>query len=203
MKRTRIAALLACLMVLCLALAGCGGGGKKAEEAKAAFVGSWTIYSIESNDGTRSVSNEDIALLQAMGQNVTLTFNEDDTVKLDIFGNAMDGTWKAKNTTEGTVEMGESKVDITIAEDGKLSFSDGKDKLIFTKGAAATAPAATAPKTSDDEKSDSQDASAEGTATDETAADATADDTTDSETADGTEADTDTEAAADATQEAA
>ncbi len=143
MKSSKIVALLACLIGLCLALTGCGGG-KKIEEAKASFSGSWSIYSIESNDGTRTVSHEDIALLQSMGQNVTLTFKDDDTVKLDIFGNTMDGTWKVKKNGTGIVEMGAGKVTITIDDEGKLAFSDGKDKLIFTKGAAATKPASSA-----------------------------------------------------------
>ena len=179
MKKIGIIAALACAFALCLTLVGCGSGGSASKDA---FLGDWTISSIESEDAGSAVSSEDIALMQSMGMNVTITFNDDDTFKLDLFGETMDGTWEAKSDTTATAKLDNQNVDVEIDDAGMLIFSQGTDKLIFAKGAAAT-EAGTADAIAEDAAQGAEDAEADAeaeaeaeAATDGTEADTTAPD---------------------------
>ena len=85
-KRFALVALIGCLLVSCLALAGCG----KVDSAD--YVGTWTM-----TEGTvegQAYSADEMALLEATGTTVTLTIAEDGTFDFD--GSA--GTWEAAKT---------------------------------------------------------------------------------------------------------
>jgi hypothetical protein len=166
MKKIGIIAALACAFALCLMLVGCGGGGKASKDA---FLGDWTISAIESEDPSSAVSSEDIALMQSMGMNVTITFNEDNTFKLDLFGEILNGVWEPKTDTTAVANLDNQDVNVEIDDSGNLIFSQGNDKLIFTKGAAA--PAASTDSSATDATA-TEDAATGDAAADAAAADA-------------------------------
>ncbi len=117
MKRI-LKAILASL-VLCLALAACGGGGGSAAEPvdyKADFVGTWEISKMV-QDGEET-STEDLDLMKQYGLNVYLELNEDGTSSLELFGEPMEGTWEATAAGNGTITIDGQSVSMVL--DGNL-----------------------------------------------------------------------------------
>lgn len=133
-----IVALMACVFALSLALVGCGGGGGGAD-AKAAWVGTWDLYEMEENGSV--TSSDDIEMLKALGLDVYLDLGQDGKASLVLFGEAMDGTWEAKSTTEATFTMEGQTVSMAIA-DSKLTMEQNGSKLVFKKGEARSGSAA-------------------------------------------------------------
>lgn len=179
MRKFGIIALFVCTLAMCLMLAGCGNKSSK----DAAFVGTWSLNSIESATEANSMSAEDLALLNDMGVTVTLTLNEDHTFALNTGNQQMTGTWKAKKKNTGTMTVDGYKddVDISVGEDGMLTFQQAGETLHFTQGTVA--PAADATATNNASATDNIAATDDATATDNAAAtdtgatDATATDT--------------------------
>ena len=62
---------------LTLGLTGCSSGGSEEK----AFVGIWTLESMEGEDGATA---EDIAALEALGMSINLTLMEDGAAYLDF-----------------------------------------------------------------------------------------------------------------------
>lgn len=180
MKKTGFVAILACAFALCLALAGCGGGNKA--NSQEAFLGTWSIYSIDSASSDYTVSADDIALMQSQGLDVTVTFNDDGTCSLKCFDETMSGEWKAQSAESGTATIQDEEFTVTIAND-RLTLADGDEKLTFSKSTA----------TSDATAAESTDSTAD-TSTDDTGTDDTATDGTDTSTDTGTDTSTDTTA---------
>ena len=185
MKRAGIITILACAFALCLVLVGCGGGGSASKDA---FLGTWSIDSIESDNPENVISSDDIAMMRSMNMDVTLTFNEDDTFSLNLFGETMTGTWEAKTDTTATATLEGQNVDVEIGDTGMLLFSQEGDRMIFAKGGTAAADTTTG--------NTDANADANGTSTDAAdATDATATEGADAaaatdETAESTEAET-------------
>ena len=135
-----IIALLACVFALSLALVGCGGGGGGGD-VKSAWIGSWELVELEENG--QVTTSDDIQMLKDLGLTVTLELNEDGNSALVLFGEATNGTWEAKSTTEGTFKIEDQAVDMKIA-DGKLTMEQNGSKLTFQKGEAASGSSAAA-----------------------------------------------------------
>lgn len=122
MKRRVMAMILLCVMAF--SLVSCGGSSGGAD----AFVGTWTIESVETEGMT--VGKE---MLSAMGADTwSITIKEDGTADMTILGT----TQSIKGTFNGnkfTVSDGEMPMDMVI-EGGKLVIDAGEEgKLIFTK----------------------------------------------------------------------
>lgn len=121
--RKRVFMVLCCTFAFCLVLAGCSGGSTStaasgtsatsastasaasasADEAKAAFVGTWDIIEI-TNKG-KTTSKLEIDAMKKNGQDFFATFDEDGTLTL-VTGtgdNVVKGAWEAKSATEGTL----------------------------------------------------------------------------------------------------
>jgi len=131
-RKLLVCALAACAMTLCLALAGCGGGGATNDkDAKEAFIGSWKLAGMIT-DGEEATA-EDIAMLDAFGMSVGLNVNEDGTCELIMFGEPLDGTWEAKSATEAKFTIDGSPITATIA-DGKLKMDEDGYAMTFERG---------------------------------------------------------------------
>lgn len=132
--KKRFALAFAAILALCLALVGCGGGGGGGEAAdpKANFIGTWEIQSME-QDG-ESMSEEDLAMMRELGLSVYLVLNEDGTGSIEMFGEALEGTWEAKNATTGTFTAEDQTVDMTL-EGGTLTMTqEGTDtRMVFAQ----------------------------------------------------------------------
>lgn len=116
-----------CTFALSLVLVGCAGGG--GDNSKN-FVGEWTLTSMET--GGETIAQEDIAMLEAFGMSASLTLKEDKTAVLDVFGEALKGTWEAKSATTAKLTLDGEGIEANL-KDGKLSLVSGEDTLIFTK----------------------------------------------------------------------
>lgn len=144
MKKKMIA-LIVCMGLLCMVLVGCAGS----DPAKK-FIGYWELSAIPSSEGTGA---EEISMMKAFGLTASITLNEDKSASLDIFGEKINGTWKAKDEKNATFTYDGADYAMTLA-DGTLSMTVEGDTLEFVQG---TAPAASS---SSNSSSSSESASA-------------------------------------------
>lgn len=119
----KVVALMACALVACFVIAGCG-----AQNYKQDFIGTWEICEMEENGET--TSQEDLDLLRKFNLNVTLELTEDKAV-LDLFGETQEGTWEAKASKTGTITFDDSSADMTINDEGVLELSNEDSVLRF------------------------------------------------------------------------
>ena len=130
--KKRWVALFMSMIALCLVLAGCasGGAGGGADAAKS-FIGDWKLVGMEENG--ESTSSEDIALMEQMGVTVTLSFKEDKSCALSVFGEETSGTWEAKSPSEAAITIEGQTVVATLANE-VLTLEDNGTKMMFGKG---------------------------------------------------------------------
>ena len=129
--KKRIAVLLAavCAFAMCFALVGCGGG--KSEDVSKNFVGDWVLVGGQA-DG-EEIDQESIDILNSLGMQIYLSLKDDGTSALVLFGEELNGTWKAKDASTVTITFDNDGGDFKLA-DGKLTLEVEGDKLIFEKG---------------------------------------------------------------------
>lgn len=127
----KVVALMACALVACFVIAGCG-----AQNYKQDFIGTWEICEMEENGET--TSQEDLDLLRKFNLNVTLELTEDKAV-LDLFGETQEGTWEAKGNKSGSITFEDSTADMAINDEGTLELSSEDSVLRFQKVEAAEA----------------------------------------------------------------
>lgn len=135
-KRIAVVLAAACALAMCFALAGCGGG--KSEDASKNFVGDWVLVGGEANG--EEIDQESIDLLDSLGMQIYLSLEDDGTATLMLFGEEMDGTWKAKDANTVTITFEGDDGDFKLA-DNKLTLEVEGDKLIFEKGEISKASA--------------------------------------------------------------
>lgn len=130
--KKRWVALFMSMIALCLVLAGCasGGAGGGADAAKS-FIGDWKLVGMEENG--ESTSSEDIALMEQMGVTVTLSFKEDKSCALSVFGEETSGTWEAKSPSEAAITIEGQTITATLANE-VLTLEDDGTKMMFGKG---------------------------------------------------------------------
>ena len=149
--KKRWVALFMSLIALCLVLAGCasGGAGGGADAAKS-FIGDWKLVGMEENG--ESTSSEDIALMEQMGVTVTLSFKEDKSCALSVFGEETSGTWEAKSPSEAAITIEGQTVVATLANE-VLTLEDNGTKMMFGKGVPQPSANAADPGTAAAEES--------------------------------------------------
>ena len=150
--KKRWVALFMSMIALCLVLAGCasGGAGGGADAAKS-FIGDWKLVGME-EDG-EATSSEDIALMEQMGVTVTLSFKEDKSCALSVFGEETSGTWEAKSPSEAAITIEGQTVVATLANE-VLTLEDNGTKMMFGKGVPEPSANAADPGTAAVEESD-------------------------------------------------
>ena len=128
--KKRFLGILAILAVFCIALVGCGGSS---EDYSSNFAGDWQLVSMESPDN--DVTEQDLQDMKDIGMTVDLTFADDGTCTLVMFGEEYGtGTWKAKSATTCDVTMEDQHIDVTIdSSTGRLSFAQDDEALIFER----------------------------------------------------------------------
>ncbi len=150
--KKRIIALFASLAVACLVLVGCGGGGA---DPKAAFTGTWKLSGMTQNG--QEASSDDIALLESMGMEISVTLNEDGTGTLNYLGESTSGKWEASSATAGTFTV-EGQPTITLSiKDNVLSMDQEGSTLKFAKGTDAASSATSADASSAESTSEAAD----------------------------------------------
>ena len=149
--KKRWVALFMSMIALCLVLAGCasGGAGGGADAAKS-FIGDWKLVGME-EDG-EATSSEDIALMEQMGVTVTLSFKEDKSCALSVFGEETSGTWEAKSPSEAAITIEGQTVVATLANE-VLTLEDNGTKMMFGKGVPEPSAKAADPGTAAVEES--------------------------------------------------
>lgn len=124
-KKIGIIAALVCAFVLCFALVGCGGGSVD----KTKFTGTWTLES----GSDENLDADSIELMKSLGLEVNLTLNDDDTGRLNMFGQEEAVTWEATSATEGKLSMENAGSANLKIEDSKLVMSDDSSSMTFAK----------------------------------------------------------------------
>ena len=149
--KKRWVALFMSMIALCLVLAGCasGGAGGGADAAKS-FIGDWKLVGMEENG--ESTSSEDIALMEQMGVTVTLSFKEDKSCALSVFGEETSGTWEAKSPSEAAITIEGQTITATLANE-VLTLEDNGTKMMFGKGVPELSAKAADPGTAAVEES--------------------------------------------------
>ena len=124
--KLKVIAVICCALVLCFALAGCGGVDKSK------YVGEWKYSSGENVELDSGLMKE----AQSLGLQIELQLNEDGTGKFTMLSVVKDVSWEAKSNTEGTLTVdGASEVKMHLNDNAsELSLVDGDNgKLIFTR----------------------------------------------------------------------
>ena len=129
MKKLGIIAALAFAFALCFALVGCGGSGSSDEGAKN-IKGDYKLVGMEEAGITYSES--DLASLEELGLTCTLALADGEKATLTLFGESMDGTWKATSEKECEITIDSDKIKGTLDGD-KLTLSDSDASLVFKK----------------------------------------------------------------------
>jgi len=124
MKRTLTLVLALCLCLLLAAPA-------SAAYDRSPFVGNWKIYSQE---GSTPLTHEELLSLAEMGldmaNNMVITFRDDGTMLLNVFGETVEGSWTDNGDGTGTFGVeGESLPMVVI--NGFLMADMGTDLTVF------------------------------------------------------------------------
>lgn len=140
MGKKAIIALIAGIFALSLALVGCSGNsGGSGEDptaaAKKAFTGTWDM--VEMSQGDDITGSDDIETLKALGLEVYLNLNEDNTAEFVMFGEAIEGTWEASSPTSGHLDLGTAVGDMTLADE-RLTFEQDGSSITFARSDAET-----------------------------------------------------------------
>jgi hypothetical protein len=142
-RRTWLGALAAVLLafVLGVTLAGCGGGG--GADPKETFKGTWDLKSVDAEDESSSMSEDDVKLLDDLGMSTFVNLNEDGSAEFVLFGFTVKGEWEAKSATSVSIDLemdGESSTfEGTLSGDTLTIDVDG-DKMSYVKGEHKDAP---------------------------------------------------------------
>ena len=116
-----------CAAALCFALIGCNGSGQ--DYAKN-FVGEYELVGMV-QDGVEA-NADDIAKMKALGLEVKLEIKDDETFALNLFGEVLDGTWKAKSASECEITLDNKPVPGTLDGD-KFTLAQHDNELKFQR----------------------------------------------------------------------
>lgn len=123
----KLIAIVACALALCFALVGCNSG---TDQYKKNFQGNWELSGLTEGDTTYGES--DLSMLKAWGMNVSLSMNEDGTMKFDYFGETAEGNWEPKDASTVTLKILGDSVDGKLS-DGVLSIEVDGASMQFKK----------------------------------------------------------------------
>ena len=129
--KAKIIAAAVCAMALCVALAGCAGGGTNSGNDATNFQGNW-VLSGGNNEG-QELKAEDIDAMNQMGLNVYMQLNEGGNAVISLFGENVDGTWEAKDATTVAITFQGDTTDAKLEGD-ELVLSVEGNSLRFKKG---------------------------------------------------------------------
>ena len=94
--KAKIFAAAVCAVALCVALAGCAGGGTAGSADNSAnFQGTWVLSG--GNADGQELTAESIEAMEQMGLHVYIQMNEGGSAVVSLFGSDYDGTWEAKD----------------------------------------------------------------------------------------------------------
>ena len=95
------------------------------------FVGNWKIYSQE---GSTPMTHEELLAMAEMGMDMAnsmiVTFRDDGTMKINVFGETIEGTWTDNGDGTGTFGMEGDFLPMAVVN-GFLMVDMGTDKTVF------------------------------------------------------------------------
>ena len=97
---------------------------------KDSVVGSYVLTGIMNENGEEDASA--MALLKAFGVSLTLEMKEDHTGVMEAYGQKTEFTWDEKNIKGKDEDGNEQTMEYTY-ENGKLTFTEDGQKMVFTK----------------------------------------------------------------------
>ena len=130
--KAKIFAAAVCAVALCVALAGCAGGGTAGSADNSAnFQGTWVLSG--GNADGQELTAESIEAMEQMGLHVYIQMNEGGGAVVSLFGSDYDGTWEAKDATTVALTFEGDTAD-AVLEGDELVLSVEGDSLKFKKG---------------------------------------------------------------------
>lgn len=124
-KVLAVMAAMACAFAFCFPLSGCAASQSDEER----FVGQWEVRSLEDAQNGQI----DLDSLKVLDLTVTVTFNEDGSCAMNMFGSSIDGTWKLNNPNAVTVTLSGQGDTIFTLTNGELVSDTGESKMVLTK----------------------------------------------------------------------
>lgn len=140
MMRKAVAALLVGAVVFGMALSGCSGS----QDVKSAWVGKWDMSEM-ANDGQK-VTAEQMQALRLMGMEMYLQLDADGKFTLVFGDQEVTGTWEAKSTTAGSIEINGKTTDMTLTGE-TLEIAGGGTTMSFTRSSSSASAAASTAST--------------------------------------------------------
>lgn len=157
--KAKIFAAAVCAVALCVALAGCAGGGTAGSADNSAnFQGTWVLSG--GNADGQELTAESIEAMEQMGLHVYIQMNEGGSAVVSLFGSDYDGTWEAKDATTVALTFEGDTAD-AVLEGDELVLSVEGDSLKFKKGELPADADATAGADADAAAADADAAAAE------------------------------------------
>jgi hypothetical protein len=130
--KAKIFAAAVCAVALCVALAGCAGGGTAGSADNSAnFQGTWVLSG--GNADGKELTAKSIEAMEQMGLHVYIQMNEGGSAVVSLFGSDYDGTWEAKDATTVALTFEGDTAD-AVLEGDELVLSVEGDSLKFKKG---------------------------------------------------------------------
>lgn len=130
LRKTITCLLCACVFALSLALCACGPSYNE-EDVRDTFLGTWALDSCV--EGGAKVSEDDIAAMKNYKLETTATFAEDGSFSMDMYGDALSGSYAVTNDNEVTVTISGYVDMIGSIEEGVLTLDDGNSQLLLSK----------------------------------------------------------------------
>lgn len=134
LQQVMLAMALGMMLVLLVALAGCGGGGSQQEDPSENFIGTWELSDFTEASASSSGDSIDLDLLKSFGYTITLTLDEDKSMKMEMAGESMEGTWEVKDSSTITITSDEASGEATL-QDGNLILEEDGDRMVFERSA--------------------------------------------------------------------
>ena len=125
MKTLGLVAAILMALGMAIGVAGCSGGSDSGK----AFVGVWTLESMEGEDVPDA---EEIASMAEIGMAIDLTLTEEGEAYFDFMGDIMEVVWEAQSDKGATVTINADTVDVTLEGD-KLKMAKEGAAMIFVK----------------------------------------------------------------------
>lgn len=121
-------------LTLCACSSASSDGGSAT--ASSAFVGTWDLYEITSEDEDAVTTHDSVESLKENNQLMFVNLNEDGTAQFLQFSTSLDGSWESTGDNTATLTIENQTYELSISDDGKMSYVEGDRTWVYEHGDA-------------------------------------------------------------------